>query len=85
VSIHIVCQHVGYQQMEKAITLAAEDVDLHFQLPQQQLTLGEVIVKRGEDPAYAIIREAIRKRVTHRDELRRFTTEVYTKGHFSAS
>jgi hypothetical protein len=78
----IVCQHVGYQQMEKAITLAAEDVDLHFQLPQQQLTLGEVIVKRGEDPAYAIIREAIRKRVTHRDELRRFTTEVYTKGQF---
>ncbi|RYZ23226.1 MAG: carboxypeptidase-like regulatory domain-containing protein, partial [Chitinophagaceae bacterium] len=78
----IVCQHVGYQQTEKTITVGREDVDLHFQLQQQQLTLGEVVIKKGEDAAYAIIREAIRKRTTHRDELRRFTTEVYTKGQF---
>jgi hypothetical protein len=78
----IVCQHVGYQQMEKTITLGTEDIDLHFQLPQQQLVLGEVVVRKGEDAAYAIIREAIRKRTTYRDELRRFTTQVYTKGIF---
>ncbi|TCJ19256.1 carboxypeptidase-like regulatory domain-containing protein [Flaviaesturariibacter flavus] len=78
----IVCQHVGYQQTEKTITLGTEDIELHFQLQQQQLTLGEVIIKKGEDPAYAIIREAIRKRVTYRDELRRFSTQVYTKGQF---
>lgn len=76
------CQHVGYQQQEKTITLGNEDLELHFQLAQQQLTLNEVIVKRGEDPAYEIIRQAIRKRPEYHDELKRFTTQVYTKGQF---
>ncbi|RYY91145.1 MAG: carboxypeptidase-like regulatory domain-containing protein, partial [Chitinophagaceae bacterium] len=76
----ISCQHVGYQQQEKSITLGNEDLELHFQLPVQQLTLSEVVVKKGEDPAYEIIRNAIKKRTAHRDELRRFTTQVYTKG-----
>ncbi|TCZ73858.1 DUF5686 and carboxypeptidase regulatory-like domain-containing protein [Flaviaesturariibacter aridisoli] len=78
----ITCQHVGYQQQEKTITLGKEDLELHFQLPQQQLTLSEVIVKKGEDAAYEIIRQAIRKRPVYRDELKRFTTQVYTKGQF---
>ncbi|RYD97959.1 MAG: carboxypeptidase-like regulatory domain-containing protein, partial [Sphingobacteriales bacterium] len=78
----ITCQHVGYQQQEKTVTLGSEDLELHFQLPQQQLTLNEVIVKKGEDAAYEIIRQAIKKRTTYRDELKRFTTQVYTKGQF---
>ncbi|GAA4329412.1 DUF5686 and carboxypeptidase regulatory-like domain-containing protein [Flaviaesturariibacter amylovorans] len=76
----ITCQHVGYQQQEKSITLGSEDLELHFQLPVLQLTLSEVVVKKGEDPAYEIIRAAIKKRPAHRDELRRFSTQVYTKG-----
>jgi hypothetical protein len=78
----IVCQHVGYQQQEKTITIGTEDFQLHFQLAIQQLTLGEVVIKKGEDPAYEIIRQAIKKRTVYRDELKRFTTQVYTKGQF---
>ncbi|RYY40820.1 MAG: carboxypeptidase-like regulatory domain-containing protein [Chitinophagaceae bacterium] len=78
----ITCQYVGYQQQEKTITLGNEDLELHFQLPQQQLTLNEVIVKKGEDAAYEIIRQAIKKRPVYRDELKQFTAQVYTKGQF---
>lgn len=78
----ITCQHVGYQLQEKSITLGDEDFDLHFQLMQQTLTMNEVIVKNGEDAAYEIIRNAIKKRPGYKDELKRFTTEVYTKGVF---
>ncbi|GAB4091769.1 DUF5686 and carboxypeptidase regulatory-like domain-containing protein [Flaviaesturariibacter terrae] len=81
-SYTIVCQHVGYQQQEKTITLGSDNLDLHFQLSLQQLTLSEVIVKKGEDAAYDIIRQAIRKRPVYRDELKSFTAEVYTKGQF---
>ncbi|MDB5252859.1 MAG: hypothetical protein JWP27_2028 [Flaviaesturariibacter sp.] len=81
-SYTVTCRHVGYQMQEKTITVDADDVTLHFQLGQQQLTLTEVIVKKGEDPAYEIIRQAIKKRTYYKSELGRFTTEVYTKGIF---
>ena len=60
----IVCQHIGYSREEKTIVVGNEGLDLHFQLHLQELTLGEVIVKKGEDPAYEIIRKAIRVRRT---------------------
>jgi hypothetical protein len=81
-SYTVTCRHVGYQMQEKAIVIDADDVTLHFQLGQQQLTLTEVIVKKGEDPAYEIIRQAIKKRTFYKSEISRFTTEVYTKGIF---
>ncbi len=76
----IVCQHIGYQRQEKAITVSTENIQLDFELNMQQLTLPEVVVKQGEDPAYEIIRNAIKKRRYHNDEIQKFTTEVYTKG-----
>jgi hypothetical protein len=78
----IICQHVGYQTQEKEIILDEDDVALHFQLSPQRLTLAEVVVKKGEDPAYDIIRHAIKKRPEHKKEMPRFTTDVYTKGFF---
>ena len=56
----IVCQHVGYSREEKTITIGDESLTLNFQLHIQELTLKEVIVKKGEDPAYEIIRHAIK-------------------------
>jgi hypothetical protein len=78
----IVCRHVGYSLQEKQIILDKEDISLHFQLSPQTLTLAEVVVKKGEDPAYEIIRQAIRKRPEHKKEMPRFRTDVYTKGIF---
>src|SRR6185312_14568084 len=57
------CRYVGYASEEKKITLKASDETINFVLSLQQLRLKEVIVKPGgEDPAYEIIRKAIKKR-----------------------
>ena len=76
----IVCQHVGYSREEKSVTIGQESITLDFQLRVQQLTMAEVIVKKGEDPAYEIIRQAIKKRSYYQKQLANFQCEVYTKG-----
>src|SRR5689334_21429110 len=55
----LICQYVGYTRQEKIVTITAGDEVVNFSLSIQELVLGEVIAKRGEDPAYEIIRQAI--------------------------
>ncbi|MBS1668033.1 MAG: TonB-dependent receptor [Bacteroidetes bacterium] len=77
----IVCQYVGYERKEKKITVGTDPISLDFSLSLQQLTLSEVVVKPGgEDPAYEIIRNAIKKRPYYLNQVDRFRCEVYIKG-----
>lgn len=76
----IQCQYVGYARVEREITVGAGDQVINFQLAQQTLTLGEVIVKKGEDPAYEIIRQAIRKRDYYNNQVDSLSVNVYIKG-----
>ena len=77
----IVCQRIGYQTLEKRITVSASDIELNFKLEVQQYKLNDVTVKAGaEDPAYGIIRKTIAKRSEHEKELKQFQCEVYIKG-----
>jgi len=76
----IVCQHVGYQKQEKTIEVTG-NTTIDFVLETQQYQLKDVVVKsNGEDPAYAIIRKAIKKRPDYENELKQFACEVYIKG-----
>ena len=76
----IVAQYVGYQRKEQLLQVGNENLAITFQLSIQQTVLKEVIVKQGaEDPAYEIIRNAIRKRKEYLDPLDSFTCEVYIK------
>lgn len=76
----LVCQYVGYGRSEKKITVASEDQVVNFILSIQELTLSEVIVKKGEDPAYEIIRQAIKKRTYYNNQVDSFRVNVYIKG-----
>lgn len=76
----IICQHVGYRREEKQVTVTDEDISLDFSLSIQELTLGEVIVKKGEDPAYEIIRQAIKKRAYYNKQVDSLSVDVYIKG-----
>lgn len=77
----LICRHVGFERQEKTITVGTEDVELNFVLKEQAVSLTEVVVKAGaEDPAYAIIRKAIKKRKEHLGEQDAFECEVYSKG-----
>ncbi|TXJ29220.1 MAG: carboxypeptidase-like regulatory domain-containing protein [Chitinophagaceae bacterium] len=77
----LVCQYVGYGKSEKTITVTDGDGTVNFSLSIQELTLQEVVVKRGgEDPAYEIIRQAIKKRSYYNDQVDSFSVNVYIKG-----
>jgi hypothetical protein len=76
----LVAQYVGYAKSEKMITVTGSDQYVDFSLSIQELTLSEVIVKKGEDPAYEIIRNAIKKRNFYNNQVDSFSVTVYIKG-----
>lgn len=75
------CQHVGYTTEEQRIEVGTTSIQVDFILKEQSYTLEDVIVKKGEDPAYAIIKEAIQKRAYYQQQLSSFQCDVYLKGH----
>lgn len=75
------CRYVGYTSSQKSITVATTNQTVNFVLSVQRLTLKEVIIKEGaEDPAYEIIRQAIKKRPYYESQVKAFEAEVYIKG-----
>ena len=67
-------------RLEKKIEVGNSDMQLDLQLQPQQLHLNDVVVKSGrEDPAYEIIRNAIKKRESYSAPLDSFTCEAYIK------
>ncbi|MEO5966716.1 MAG: DUF5686 family protein, partial [Ferruginibacter sp.] len=75
----IICQHVGFAQGEKVIEIK-DDVEISFVLKDLNFSLPDVVVKTGaEDPAYAIIREAIKKRNTYGKESSSYIVNRYGK------
>ncbi|MDE3182135.1 MAG: carboxypeptidase-like regulatory domain-containing protein [Bacteroidota bacterium] len=75
------CRYVGYSSSQKNITVTSSDQKVNFVLAPQKLTLKEVIIKKGaEDPAYQIIRQAIKKRLFYERQVKAFEAEVYIKG-----
>ncbi len=75
----IVCQYVGYKKKEEDIVVNGNR-RLDIILVPQDKVMAEVIVKNGEDPAYAIIRNTIKKRIFYDQQIERFSCRVYTKG-----
>ncbi len=76
----VVCQHIGYKKQEKIISIKKQDEEITFILGSQQLDMKEVVVKSGdEDPAYAIIRQAIKKRPFYNEQVKGFECELYAK------
>ncbi|MBK7558753.1 MAG: carboxypeptidase-like regulatory domain-containing protein [Chitinophagaceae bacterium] len=76
----VVCQHIGYKMQEKNITVLKDDAEIVFVMAQQQLDMTEVVIQSGaEDPAYAIIRQAIKKRNFYFEQVKGFECELYTK------
>ncbi|MEI2750380.1 MAG: DUF5686 and carboxypeptidase regulatory-like domain-containing protein [Ferruginibacter sp.] len=75
----LVCQHIGYTSSEKTVTVK-DDTEVTFILSRQKYTMKEVVVKSGgEDPAYEIIRQAIRKRSYYNEQVKGFNCDLYSK------
>src|ERR1700733_8623424 len=79
-SYTLICQHVGYKREERPIVVSDSLLQVDFVLSLQDVTLPDVVLTIGQNPALEIIRNAIKKRSQYQAELDRFQCEVYTKG-----
>ena len=59
----IVYQYVGYKPKVVEITVGTKHQEINVVLDEESVALETIVIKAdGEDPAYAIIRQAIKKR-----------------------
>lgn len=71
---------VGYRQQSRMVNLD-KNTSADIVLQVEAYRLNDVTVKSGgEDPAYAIIRKAIKNRKKHLNEVDAYNCEVYIKG-----
>jgi hypothetical protein len=71
---------IGYRQETKEIDLKT-NYNLDVSLTAAVFELADVVVRSGrEDPAYEVIRNAIRRRKVHLREADEYSTDVYIKG-----
>jgi len=78
----ILCRYVGYKQEVFSVVIKGEEVIEHsFKLQPQSTEMNEFVFHvSSEDPAYPIIRQAIKKRKFHLEQIKSFQTSIYFKG-----
>jgi len=78
----VICQYVGYRQATFNLNVKGDEIIEHvFVLKDEAVDMKEVVVHaNAEDPAYAIIRKAIKRRKFHLDQVNSFQTSIYLKG-----
>ena len=77
---HLECSSVGYDTEKKEIVITAESLVIALVLSEKIISLPEIVVRKGEDPAYAIMRKAIEKAPYYQSIIKESTYEAYTKG-----
>lgn len=76
----LVFQYVGYESKTEKITIAQQDIELDIVLSPIANSIQEVVVTAGEDPAYRIIRKAIKKRKFYLNQVKQYSCDTYMKG-----
>jgi hypothetical protein len=80
----LICQRIGYKTIEKKIKVVLLEMEVNFEMEEQQYELKEVVVSnKAEDPAYEIIRNAIKAKEINAKALDNFKCQVYLKGQIA--
>jgi hypothetical protein len=78
---NITCQYVGYKKETFTIRYDGKPVTKHIVLTEDENILSELVITADrEDPAYAIIRKAIKKRNYYKNHLKSYEADLYVKG-----
>ncbi|MBB2145590.1 carboxypeptidase-like regulatory domain-containing protein [Pedobacter sp. LMG 31464] len=76
----LVYKAIGFKTIEHSVNLTT-DLTLNQKLASESYTLKNVVIRpNAEDPAYEIIRQAIKNRKTHLNEVDSYSSNVYIKG-----
>ena len=77
----LVFKYIGYKMHTEHISLNNKTFILNIKLKKESINLDEVIISaNAEDPAYRVIRNAIKKRKDYLKEVEAYTCDVYMKG-----
>ena len=80
-SYDIIFQYVGYKRETRKVIIGKQEVLLNIKMKLEAISLAAVEVKaNAEDPAYQIIRNTIKQRKKHLNEVTDFNCDVYIKG-----
>ena len=78
----LVYQFIGYETQVERIEIERSPIALDVILSEQALLINEIVVAAdAEDPAYRVIREAIKKRDYYNTLHDQYACEVYVKGY----
>lgn len=75
----LIYQYVGYKKKTETVTVQG-DVTHNVSLSPESYELKEVVIKDGEDPAYEVIRQAMKKRKQYLNEVEAYSCKAYIKG-----
>lgn len=77
----LIVQYLGYKMQEIKINIPQQNF-IEISMFPENITLKEIHIKATEDPAYYVIRNAIKTRKKHHQELNTlsFQCDVYVKG-----
>ncbi len=77
----IAYQLIGYNVHTEMVTIASTDIVRNVQLKSEGVNISAVTVNASsEDPAYAIMRHAIKMRKYYLEQVKAYSCDVYIKG-----
>lgn len=76
----IVFQYLGYKTLKKAIQPNNFPFVLDAKMAEESISLGEVLIHSGDNPANKIMRNAIASRDFHKKKINAYTADFYSRG-----
>jgi len=78
----VVFQYLGYKTQKKTAKITSFPFLLDAVLEEEQVQLDEIKISAGENPANAIIRNAIAAKERNTDKFAKYTAKFYSRGLF---
>ncbi len=77
----VVYQYVGYLKKMEHVVVGIQNITLDVKLESENFKLKEIVISAdSEDPAYRVVRNAIKKRSFYLTEVNEYKCYVYIKG-----
>lgn len=78
----VIFQYLGFQTVKKYVSIDKFPFTLNIVLKEETLSLSEVVINSGENPANQIIRNAIKNKQVNSEKTARYRADFYSRGIF---
>ena len=76
----IAYSYLGYKTVKKTVTIQSFPYELDITLVEESVSLNEVVIDADNDPANAIMRQAVAKREENLAKINSFKADFYSRG-----